>query len=710
MKAARTLRSSDLNLILPTGPPSATSKVTSAVMDSEYNDILGADDSKTAYSADVVEKNVTLQSEVVEIEQLLETTGEVQLEGIRTQRSILSQRNHASLECLRLFDAEYRCPTSSHFNKDKLIELLELEVPVSSLVKNLKTARRIGKLKVELASARPASPVAADAPEPPIAEEPTVSMTPRAQAFDSASAVSSARSMGSGVSCLPAEVGISISRVEEVLAVLHQKLRSNEQQQQLREELMMITQAYFGGHPGGPLGNSIIQLNAMAFTDVMQFIKTKVNSMAAAFEEKQHAAVSAQADYDAVASQSPVDVVAYEKALRGAIDAYEAAMKVNADRLNQLMMNSDSEGNFKSTYEATTDLVRNTVVEQRVLRTELLKDISHDSAKLGQDGERRFMESEAARAAYDEWRAKSLSEIESCSQQQDALWEQVEQLVARIGDIGKTRMQLVKAHQAQTEAEYQRRRHYDEYAATHKAHVAHLSTLKDLSAYTLKMLDHIELFYEHMTTAVEAKNFEEGLAEMKQADQSSFVQLYAQFVDRAAELLSRRNARRLLAARTSRVSESILNSEPHAPDRDHHKVVYSENNALCESIGQECEALAARVERWIPLCENVMEQLEIAAASDTEQSLSLAHRAFCLEDRWFRKVDEICAAVSETMTEEAAALSELQRDIEVQRQTAAEYEANFHEVRSKSPQRKRFVKESRARKNLTGRTPRTPGQ
>lgn len=690
MRGARQLRSSDLNLILPTSQSTSAQKPQQTGFDSDYADILGADESRNTYSAEVVDRNVVLQSDILEIEQLLETTSEVQLEGVRTQKDILMARNLSSVEALEKFDGDFRFPTSSLFNKEKLIESLDLDVQVGSLLRNLKIARRIGKLRIELGT-KPSSPTHAGH-----TDDPLISMTPRTNFDNASSAVSSARSMGSGISVLPAEVGVSVARMEELLSELHQKLESSQMQQKIKEEVVSITHAYFGGSQGASLGNALVQLNAMAFTDVMQFIKNKVNSMNELLGERQAAVDHAHRVFIQATDADPIDVVAYEAALVAYIDALEEAMKVNADRLNQLMMNTDSEGNFRSSYEETSELIKTTIVESRANRADLLKDIRSDLGKLQVEGQRRFVDATAAQESYDAFRVRSLHEIGECSSQQEALWGQVEALVARIGEIGKTRASLVKEHQSVTEKECQRRRYYDEFALAHKNHVNHLNTLKELSHYTMKVLEHMENFWEHMTTAVEAKNFEEGLHEMKQDDQERFVHLHGRFLESCSNLLGRRAARQLVVARSVRVCESLL-ADPLEPDREQQKTLYAEGASLLAQLEVECNTVAARAERWQPLYENVMEQMEVIPSSTISDPHTL----------WSEHVSVVQEAMREAAQADDAEVSAIQQKIDELQQRAALNESQFKDLRHQSPPRKKFVKESRSRR-LTGRTPRTP--
>lgn len=694
MRGARQLRSTDLGLILPTSQSSSSQKPQQAGFDSEYADILGADESRNTYSAEVVDKNVVLQSDVLEIEQLLETTSEVQLEGVRSQKDILKARNENSVESLERFDNEFRFPTSSLFNKEKLIESLELDVQVGSLLRNLKIARRIGKLRIEL-GVKPSSPTAAEAST----DDPLISMTPRTNNFDNASsAVSSARSMGSGISVLPAEVGVSVARMEELLSELHQKLPNADVQQKIKEEVISITHAYFGGSQGSALGGALVQLNAMAFTDVMQFIKNKVNSMNEVLATKQEAVENAQQVFLAASGADPLDVEAYEAGLVGYIDALEDAMKINADRLNQLMMNTDSEGNFRSTYEETSELIKTMIVETRESRTDLLKEIKTDLEKLQVEGSRRYNAAVVAQEAYDQARHQSILQIQDYSRQQELLWEQVEGLVAQMGDIGKKRAALVKEHQAVTEKECQRKRYYDEFALAHKNHIGHLNTLKELSTYTLKILDHMDLFWEHMTTAVEAKNFEEGLHEMKQDDQQRFLHLYCSFLDNCSNLLGRRAARQLVVSRSVRVSESLL-ADPQEPDRDKQRAAFSEGSLLLTKLQADCDALAARAERWQPLFENVLDQIEtIPAVVSADPHIV-----------WNERVAQAHEAVRSAALADDQEIASIQSGVSELQRVAADRELQFKEFRHQSPPRRKFIKESRSRRNLTGRTPRTPG-
>lgn len=692
MRGARQLRSTDLGLILPSSQTTSSSKPQQGGFDAEYSDILGADESRNTYSAEVVDKNVVLQSDVLEIEQLLETTSEVQLEGVRTQKDILMSRNQSSVEALERYDSEFKFPTSSLFNKEKLIESLDLDVQVGSLLRNLKIARRIGKLRIEL-GVKPSSPTAAEA----TTDDPLISMTPRTNFDNASSAVSSARSMGSGISVLPAEVGVSVARMEELLSLLHQKLPSAEVQQKIKEEMVSITHAYFGGSQGSALGGALIQLNAMAFTDVMQFIKNKVNSMAEVMKSKQDAVESSKHAFLEASGANPVDVVAYESSLVAYIDALEDAMKVNADRLNQLMMNTDSEGNFRSTYEETSELIKSMIVETRENRTDLLKEIKTDLEKLQVEGSRRYTAAVAAQEVYDTARAQSIVQIEEYSRQQEALWQQVEVLVAQMGDIGRKRAALVKEHQVVTERECQRKRYYDEFALAHKNHIGHLSTLKELSTYTLKVLDHIELFWEHMTTAVEAKNFEEGLHDMKQDDQERFVHLYCDFLKNCSNLLGRRAARQLVVSRSVRVSEALL-ADPQEPEREKQRAAYLEASSLLTKLQADCDGLAVRAERWQPLYDNVIDQIDTIPAVVSSDPHVV----------WNERVAQAHEAIRQAAQVDDDDIASIQGTIDGLQRAAADREVQFKEMRQTSPPRRKFIKESRSRRNLTGRTPRTP--
>jgi hypothetical protein len=435
----------------------------------------------------------------------------------------------------------------------------------------------------------------------------------------------------------------------------------------------------------------------MAFTDVMQFIKNKVTSMNEIMEQKRIAVERTRDIFMEASNTEPLEVVAYESALVAYINSLEDAMKVNADRLNQLMMNTDSEGNFRSTYEETSESIKHMVVESRESRTELLKEIRADMEKLQAEGQRRFSEATTAQEKYDAARVRSLEHIAECSRQQEVLWEQVEVLVAQMGEIGKTRASLVKEHQSITEKECQRRRYYDEFALAHKNHVNHLNTLKELSVYTLKMLEHVELFWEHMTTAVEAKNFEEGLYEMKQADQQQFTQLYGSFLESCSNLLGRRAARQLVVSRAVRVSESLL-ADPMEPDRERQKVAHSEGVSLLKSLQSECDVLAAQAERWHPLFESVVEQLENFNFEGVKDPQQL----------WTEHVSLVRAAVDEAAQADDAEMVAAESHIQELKRLATDHETQFKEIRKQSPARKRFTKESRSRRNLSGRTPRTP--
>jgi hypothetical protein len=703
MKVARQIRSSELRMILPDGSRGKERSNAAPIVDSESNELLGEEPS--GYSGERFEKNVKLQSDVVEYEQLLETTAEVQLEGTRTQRDVLASRNRCGMECLRRFDEEYRCPTSSNFNKEAIIDLLKLSVSTRDLIKNLKTAKRIGRLKVDLGSLVDFSPRKSSLEDGGVVDDPTIAMTPRTSIdAHSQSAISTARSVASGLSQLPQEVSQSFRKLEELLALLHRKLPNSEFQEMVRKELTEITAAYFG-QQGTAFGNAMVQLNAMAFTDVMQFIKAKVEGTNELLSLRVEAVEATRGAVEALKKAQNTDDGEYIEQLEKAIQAHSKALgdvlKVSGDRLNQLMMNSESDGNFRSAFESCCETMRKVVTERRAEHTELSKAIEHDQREMRKEWNRRAQENEKAHQRYVSLRASAFEAIEEYAQQQDQLWRQVEELVSKIGDIGRERAAVVKRTQENIELEWQRRRTFEEYVAVHEAHTNHLSTLHELSSFTMKVLDQADLFYDHMTTAVEAKNFEEGLHDLKVMDQLNFVKFYEEFIVTNVDYLGRKNARRLTAGRTVRLSESILAQDPHDADADHHRQVIRENTDLIDSLAKECDSIASATEKWEPLFESVAEQLDQCGLSFNDPRANWSAL-------WERSVNETVNAALGASLEESAVIQEAQMNLEKNTFLAEAHEAAFRQKVQTSPPRRKPTREKR--KVAQERSPRSSGK
>ena len=642
----------------------------------EDEDLFGEEANQQAFSSDVQSKNVELRSEVVEYEQFLETTNEVQLEGVRTQRETLATRSAASIVALENFDSGFRYPVPSFFNKERLVERLDMEVSTSALIKNLQSARKIGKLKVENKSY---DDTAADG----AGEDVNISISPRERAeCDASSGVSTARSGVSNIA-LPAEVATSAARAEELLTVLHRNMKSQDAQSSLREELSKICAAYFG-NTGLQLSSSLVQLNALAFTDVMQYIKAKVNGTNSAFTDK--LAAVARAKEQCVEISHDCDVTQYDSARGVYLAAVNEALKLNSDRLNQLMLNKESSGNFRSTYDTCSTALANIVKEQRDSRTFLVAEIQRDRVKLAEEGERQMSRDESFRQMYDWWNDQSHERIAHCSSRQDALWVEVEKLVASIGEIGRERGCLVKKHLELVEEEYQRRRVYDEFVAVHRTHTSNLEAIEELSRVALKLLDSMDSYYDHLTTAVEAKNFEEGLTEMKTSDQKTYVDLFVPMVRTVTDLLARRDGSLIIHKKALRLQEEF------AADRSnpHRTASFEKKQELADtirSLEHSCDDLIQLFEKWEPLYSVVQEQLQQAGVVEVSEDPLVEF------DAVFNKiVDRAVDAAASNVASDVAAIDRDIASVHLHSELVQSAHLSHESRRQNSPERRKVVR------------------
>jgi hypothetical protein len=672
MKAVRQIRSSELKMILPATDISAGSAVQHGGP-AEDDDLFGDEGAQQAFNSDVQTKNIELLSEVVEYEQFLETTNEVQLEGVRTQRETLATRSAGSAEALRRYDNFFRYPTSSFFNKEKLVERLDMEVSTSALIKNLQSARKIGKLKMET--------ISYDAQPEDGADTLNLSISPRDRGdCDASSGVSTARSGVSNIA-LPPEVATSASRIEELLTVLHRNMKSSDTQASLREELSKMCSAYFG-NAGHQLSSSLVQLNALAFTDVMQYIKMKVNGTNGAFAEKLDAVAAAK---EMCKSLDEVDVTSYDTARGRYLSAIDDALKLNSERLNQLMLNKESSGNFRSTYDTCNTALEAILKEQRDARTFLVSEIQRDRVKLAEEGERQSFRDESLRTMYEWWNQESHQRIGVCTAQQDVLWAEVEVLLRKIGDIGRERGRLVKRHLELVEEEYQRRRYHDELMHVHQTHTANMEAIEELSRVALKLLDSMDGYHEHLTTAVDAKNFEEGLTDMKLSDQRAFMNLFIPLVTTITDLLARRNGSLIIQKKSLRLQEELSNDRTN-PTRAANQERKAELIGTVSALERSCDEMIRLFEKWEPLYGVVLEQLLASGVEPPEDPFP------ALDVVFGNIVSDAFVAATSNVESDVAAIDRNLQGVQQEQGVVAAAESSLAARRQTSPERRKVTR------------------
>ena len=576
------------------------------------------------YSSEVTQNNVNLKSDVVEYEELLETTHEVQLQGAESNREMLRSRTASSIASIERFDEKFHFPTSSHFNRDKLVDVLALQLDNASLLKQLQTLDRTGRLGGAVAG-RAASPSNLE--------------------IDLAASVVSSTSAYAAQTAFPSSASALLPRIEDVLSLLHQKL-TQEQLGGAKEELTRACTTVFGPSCD-TFGPALVQLSITANTDVLRFIRSTIETSEPLLQKKLAAVEACEHDYEQ-AKQSPEDVLALEEAMKARVNALHEALLVSRERLNQVMMSSGDDGNLRSTYENASKLVRKKIEDERQIKHDFSEKVLHDIDRVGKEIQSRKTKDADDTSSFHKSRDESIQKVQMYASQQDALWVKVEELIAEMGRIGKDRAEEVRRHLQKTEEEYQRRRFHAEFVAIAQRQVDQLNMLLQFSQLSSRILDAFEGYQEHMSTQVEAKSFDDGLGEMRRTEQSVFLELYKPFATAVNELWGHTDSRCIISSNAAMLGE-IFAKLPFSADKgrfQHHKKFHEEMTRSAQELAQSLESKASH---WKSVYDSLL-QARTAAAQNAPPS-DVESKA---EDLWTAAIRTTKHAIREAWADDDA--------------------------------------------------------
>ncbi len=503
------------------------------------------------FSSETEQQNVKLKTNVIELEDLLETTSQVQLENVYSNKDLLQSRNDSSLDSLRHFEEFYRCPTSSYYSKEKLVQSMSLQITMELLMSQLSIIRKMAKVVTQTPSSTPLgrqleSPLGLRAEE-------------GATAADALSN-HSGHSRTSQVTSLPKEVLEAYPRVQELLASLDSEASLSDVKA-LEEELSRWLRTLFP-MGGESLCHSMVHVRNVAHTDVNRFVKEKLAASQPLLQAALQTVDELRIQFDeisaALASRGDEAVEEYERILLSYIGALEKALQISKSRVVQVSMSSDKsndEENFRSAYERCNELVQSSFLKFRASIDDLTTKLASDKTALTQ--ERTTRENTHTKCVQDfiDSCAAGDEKMAEFSRQQHQLWDEVAAKIQEIGSITAKRHQEVKRRLQAAETEHRRRRYHEEWIAVAEKHEAHLKMVEALSNESRKVLDSMEEFYEHVQVKVETKNFEEGLEPMRGPEYSNFLSLYKPYAIAVTTLLDKKDANIVVAESTIRLAQ-----------------------------------------------------------------------------------------------------------------------------------------------------------
>lgn len=263
-------------------------------------------------------------------------------------------------------------------------------------------------------------------------------------------------------------------------------------------------------------------------------------------------------------------------------------------------MQKSEDGNLRSTFERARADTTEWLEAQEASKRTLLEDATSDLEVIRRVSGDRAQEHKAKLTAFDAALHRSHSAMEQLGVRQEMLWREVEQRVEEIGRISAERFALVQQHLKDSEAEWKRRRIYDEYVAVHDAHEGHLVAVKGLSELSLEVLDATKRRLDALAADVDGRDMTAGMDDMRAAELRRFNELYPAYAVTANRLLARVDGRALLAGRAARLaaSNATLTKDTCDPDHPRYRKDATEAADRAAALEKRSAAIAGSIEFW----------------------------------------------------------------------------------------------------------------
>eukprot|EP00759_Apiculatamorpha_spiralis_P047850 PhF_6_TR43358/c0_g1_i2/m.66438 len=384
----------DLGVILPKG----TAQKRYSMQPVNRDD----DDPVHVFSSADDRTNLALKGGVYEVEQLLETTYELQISNAETSRDTLKDRLDQGNEALRLFDEKYSWAMPSTHSKDSLIESNHLQITKDVLRQLLRQVKRF-------------VPPADDGTD--VGRSRTPSLYP---VNDSASEAGSVASTMQSIT-LPNGLTRAPERAQSLCTELLREQLGPVRLESITHTLRSTCRALLGNQVD--VAELLIDLHHCVHTDILHYIREKLANhertwnaaieLCRMLEEERENAMFAE-EY-ALADTKSIELVhASEKAV---LEAWF--------RVNTCMLSSANEGNFRSSYEKLRDELREVLVERREFFTkEILAKGKADVDVCEKYKVNIDEENEKKSKAYREWKEQSEARLLDNGKSQIAIWNQ----------------------------------------------------------------------------------------------------------------------------------------------------------------------------------------------------------------------------------------------------------------------------------------------
>eukprot|EP00759_Apiculatamorpha_spiralis_P023619 PhF_6_TR27204/c0_g1_i2/m.39999 len=522
----------DLGVILSPTSALTTTNSTTPVKSKALVPTAGTNDAPeptNQFSSAVDRVNLSLKGNVMEIEQLLETTYELQIESSRSGQELLQNRIDLELEAVRDFDSKYRWAMPSSHTKDTLIDTNHLKTTKELLRSQLRRLKRFVPLDGGGDTSNPNLLESQTVASPKVGS-PNMRGSQRAENpdFDLASEA------GSVDVTVSSALLKSPEKAQQHLSELLAEKLGQVRLETIGQGLRGISLPLLGND--ADYGSMMIQLHTMMHTDVLEFIKDKLTKLEGPYDTllTQYQKTSAQRD----TAMAKEDFVTTNTLCDQLLDIAEKATLLAWEKVNTCMMNSANEGNFRSSYEKLRDELRSKLAGRRTFSNTTLSNSESDLVSL--QGLQVKIDSEHANACakYAENCKLSLAKLDGNSQKQKELWDKVTAIMEEMQKLGNQRMEMVTAHLQATEEEYKRIRYYDEHCDVIRRHQDHLNSLSSAMKSALQLLNSMDDYVEMACTTIEGRNVDESLSEIRCRELLKYQEAYKLFVLSAAERTS----------------------------------------------------------------------------------------------------------------------------------------------------------------------------
>jgi len=539
-----------------------------------------AEDPANRFNSAVERENISLKGAVIENEQVLETTYEVQIEGSRSAQELLQLRINTGQKTLKDFDEKYRWAMPSSHTKQTLIEQNSLQFSQEALRLLLRQIKKFNKgsdeMTEEVSSPTPMKG-ANDCLKSPIPGETDSCGTSEGGISSMEATIGTANyQLPAGLTAAPAK---AITQMSE----LFQTKLGKERLQCINANLRSTCLALMGND--ADYATMLTQLHTMLHTDVLQYIRERLASLEVPYTAALDAYGRIRSERDA--AKEAQDLTLTDIKCNELLDAAEKCCQLAWDFVNNCTMNSSNEGNFRSSYEKLRDDLRRRLHRRREVTVEAHNQIRHDMPILAAKKVSIDEDNVRAMAAYKEQQGKSVEALEGIAREQSLLWDQATTIMEKMQELGKTRVQIVNAHIEMTEKEYKRIRHYDELCEVLKRHTEHLTSAEDVCNAAKELLNGIDDYTERAFLTVEQARGDESardLAEIRAKSLRRFHDMYVKFVTSAAERCATFTNRQSLSQRNLIVFD--MQCETCGVTLDPNRQVYKEKRMEIEQTRQ----------------------------------------------------------------------------------------------------------------------------